>query len=272
MIEKGHFWKHFRKLLVMVICASAFYGVVELMRQISHGTVDEWLRYTFRWRGIAKFLLLNLDFFGFHLWYFHAVLYCLIIFYYADKWGLTKYLRYSTPILLLLPFLAAITQLDCIYYRNFLFMGLPCMMIGRMIREDKDQLFSFLSKRQYMWVITALSLLLSYVEMYCINLIYSDGGVRDIYAFTLPIVLPFFYGCLRHPDFGKDSWLAVIGRKYSAYIYIFHVAVGRNLLPLIGLSSVLNEYTQPFVIFGISLCVAWLFDKALHCVRASKTS
>ncbi len=268
MAQKGHFWKHFRKILVMAICSSVLYGALKLQGQIRHGDVDEWLRSTFRLRHIADFLLQNVDFFGFHLWYFHTVLYALVIFYFADKWNLTKYLRYATPILLLILFAATFTRLNCTYYRNFLFMGLPCMMIGRLVSEGRDQSFSFLAKQRYMWVYAALSLLLAYTQKFVLNQIYPGVVSRDMYVFTLSLLLPFFYWCLRHPDFGKDSWLAVIGRRYSAYIYIFHVTVARLLQPRIEDSPFLNGYTIPFLVFGVSLCAAWLFDRILHWTRS----
>ncbi len=43
MVEKGNFWKHIRKLLVMVICASALYGAYALQGLIRLGTLGEWM-------------------------------------------------------------------------------------------------------------------------------------------------------------------------------------------------------------------------------------
>lgn len=268
MVGKGHFWKHFRKLLVMTVCSSALYGVYELQKHISLGDLDEWLHFISRLRHICAILLNISTLFGFHLWYFYAVLYGLVIFYFADKWKLTKYLRYATPILLLILFAATFSSLPCSYYRNFLFMGLPCMMIGRLISEGKDKSFSFLANHRYMWLYAALSLLLSYAQKFFLSHLYSGIVSRDIYVFTLPLVIPFFYWCLRHPDFGRGAWLAVIGRKYSAYIYIIHVIVAYQLLPRVEALSPPIGYTIPFLIFGTSLCVAWLFDKILRTIRA----
>lgn len=49
----------------------------------------------------------------------------------------TKWLRYDAPFLLFLFFVANFTPWHP-RFRNFLFMGLPCMMVGRSIRENKD--------------------------------------------------------------------------------------------------------------------------------------
>ena len=265
MVEKGKFWKHIRKLLMMVICASALYGINELQTMINLGTLDKWISNTFRLKSIVGMIVYNGTLFGFHLWYFYAALYCLIIFHYADKWRLTKWLRYASPLLLLVLFFSNFKPIPHVPTRTFLFMGLPCMMIGRCIRENNDKAFRFLSNERYLWIFTFGSLLLAYGEMFLFRTMYHDRGAREMYIFTLPVFLPYFYWALRHPQFGEGSWMAIIGRKYSAYIYIFHILVGRTLLLYIEKGdSLLIKAAYPFMVFTISLCVSWLFVRLLQ--------
>ena len=267
MMEKGNFWKHIRKLLLMVLCASALYGVWELQHQIRHDTLAEWIQNNIRLRHFIGLLVFDNDMFGFHLWYFYAVLYDLVIFYFADKWKLTKWLRYAVPILLFLHFVGNFTPWSP-RFRNFLFMGLPCMMIGRLIREKEDSAFSFLAKGQYLWIYTVVSLLLIGGEMLVLNKMYADRGIRNMFVFTLPLLLPYFYWALRNPSFGEGSWFATIGRKYSAYIYIFHVLAAHLLAHVLERdASLLSKAIYPFLVFGISLCMAWVFAKVLHLIR-----
>jgi len=267
MVEKGNFWKHIRKLLVMVLCASALYGIVTLLVQIRHNTLQEWMTNNFRFKNIIRLLVLDDDMFGFHLWYFYAVLYDLVIFYLADKWRLTKWLRYATPLLLLFHFVANFTPWYGLF-RNFLFMGLPCMMIGRCIREGKDQAFCFLAKQSYLWIYTFGSLLMIAGEMWLLSYMYpdkADKGIRNMFVFTLPLLLPYFYWALRHTSFGEGSLWATIGRKYSAYIYIFHVLAGRFLGHVLERdASLFSKAVYPFLVFGISLCIAWLFTRVMQ--------
>ncbi len=268
MEEKGKFWKHIRKLLIMVIGASVLYGINELLDMRSQGTLDEWISNTFRLKSIVRKIIHDSPLFGYHLWYFFAALYCLIIFHYADKWRLTKWLRYATPVLLLVLFFSNFKPIPHIGTRTFLFMGLPCMMIGRCIRENNDKAFHFLSNERYLWFYTFGALLLAYGEMLMFRTVYHDNGAKEIYIFTLPVFLPYFYWALRHPQFGEGSWMATIGRKYSAYIYIFHVLVGRTLLLYIEKGdSLLIRAAYPFMVFGISLCVSWLFDRLLKWMK-----
>ncbi len=260
MVEKGQFWRHIRKLVIMVLCASALYGAVTLTSQIWHDTLGEWVSHTFRLRHIVGLIIRNDDMFSFHLWYFYAVLYDLIIFYLADKWKLTKILQYATPALLLLFLIGNFTPWFS-FLRNFLFMGLPCMMIGRCIRENKDKAIRFLSNERYLWIYTFGSLLLACGEMWLLSCL-TPHGSRNMYIFTLPMILPCFYWSLSHPRFGEGSWIATIGRKYSAYIYIFHVLAFMLLWKVVKRdASLVMTAIYPFLVFGISLCMAWVFVK-----------
>ena len=261
MAGSGKFWRHFRKIVIMALCASALYGAVTITSHLRHDTLGEWVSSTITLQRIAGKIALDSDLFSGHLWYFYAVLYDLIIFYFADKWKLTKWLRRAVPFLLLIFLLSNFTPWN-IRFRNFLFMGLPCMMIGRMIWEKKDAAFSFLAKKQYLWIYACASLLMIVGEIYALY------GVREMYVFTLPLTLPFFYAALRNPTFGEGTIWATIGRKYSAYIYIFHVLVAK-ILRFWGFSadSLLTRAIYPFIIFGVSLCMAWGFVKLLQWIK-----
>lgn len=266
MTRKGTFWKHVRKLLVMAICASALYGAYELQRRIGLGSVGKWADKTFQTENLVNWIAFNADLFSPHLWYFYSALYCLVVLHFADKWRLTRWLRYAIPLLLLVHFARNFTPLPKTLVRNFLFMGLPCMMIGRCIRENKDGAFRFLSSQRYLWAYSLGSLLLVCGEMRLLSFVCSDNGVREMYVFTLPMILPWFYWALRHPRFGEGSLAATTGRKYSALIYIFHILIGRllqeNIMPKD--SFWLSGDIFPFIVFAISLCLAWLFVQLLQ--------
>lgn len=268
MVEKGNLWRHIRKLLVMVLCSSALYGVVEVQHMIRHDTFQEWISNTFKLRPILRMIAYDYDLFAMHLWYFYAVLYDLVIFYFADKWKLIKYLQYAALLLLFLFFIGNFAP----WYmklRNFLFMGLPCMMIGRLVGEKKDFVFSFLARKQYLLLYTSIFLFLIVIEMAVYNSLYGGLGIREMFIFTLPFILPWFYWALRNPTFGEESVFATIGRKYSAYIYIFHILAARLLSHIVEWDTpLLSRVIYPFLIFGISLCMAWLFAKMMQWCKA----
>lgn len=240
------------------------WGVGGVQNAIRDDTLQSWIDKMFSLRHIGYCVVCDVDLFGFHLWYFWAVLYGLIIFRLADRWKLTGLLRCVAPLLLLMFFIGNFTPWSRMT-RNFLFMGLPCMMLGRLIQERNGGKLSFLADSRYLWAYVCGSFVLVVVEMFVLNQMYADRGVRDMYIFTLPMLLPLFYCALRNPSFGEGSVWAVIGRKYSAYIYIFHVLVScllRLLVPWNTSSLVIAVY--PFVVFGISLGVSWMFLKIVE--------
>ena len=148
------------------------------------------------------------------------------------------------------------------------------MMVGRIIRENKDKAIRFLSNERYFWIYIFCSLLLTCGEILLISYSssdVSDRGVRNMFIFTLPMFLPYFYWALRHPHFGEGSWLATIGRKYSAYIYIFHVLAATGLGHIVGRGdSLLTKAIYPFLVFGVSLIMSWLFVYFMQCLRKSR--
>lgn len=265
MEAKGTFWKHVRKLLVMAVCSSALYALWGLLYNIERNNLDRWAGKTFQMDRFVDWIAFNADMVSPHLWYFYAALYSLIVIHFADKWRLTRWLRYAIPILLLVHFTRNFVPFPKVFARNFLFMGLPCMMIGRCVRENKDAVFRFLSNRRYLPVYTFGSLLLSCGEMWLLSVACSDTGVREMYIFTLPAVLSLFYWALRHPRFGEGSLMATIGRRHSAYIYIIHILVGIWLSDFIGKDdSPLTKFAYPLLVFAGSLSMAWLFDQLLQ--------
>lgn len=265
MIRDGNFWRHIRKLVIMCVLSSTLYGICSFLKAWQHDSVDTWADSMFGLRHIAFCVITDRDLFGFHLWYFYAVIYDLIVFYMADKLRLTRHLKYMTFALLLI-FLAS--NFTCWYSltRNFLFFGLPCMMTGRMIREGRDKHFSFIGKRKYLPAVVCISLMLCYAELWY-------HGVREMFVFTIPLILPFFYHALRNPELGKGSLPALIGRRYSAFIYIFHIIVFKTMQKFIPLiipdNKVIKAITLPILVFGLSLLTSYVFVKVNEWMCAS---
>ncbi len=260
MIKKGNFWRHVRKLLVMVLCASALYGVWTLQHEIRHDTLGEWIGNNLNCLTLRRAIIYDKDVFAFHLWYFYAVLYDLVIFYFADKWKLNKWLPYAAFLLLFIFLMTNFTPWNG-KFRNFLFFGLPCMMVGRMISENKDAAFSFLGKKEHFRLYTCSFFFLVCAEFVMFYFLFGYRG-REMYFFTLPLLLPIFYWALRNPTFGEGTVWAIIGRKYSAYIYILHVLAAELLSRFLKKdASFLVNVIYPFLVFGISLCMAWAYVK-----------
>lgn len=254
--EKKTFWRHFRKLFVMVLVATSIYLMWELQHVMRHGEWQEWIDNLLRPGRLARWVVYNESLFGFQLWYFYALLYDLLLLHYADKWKLTSCFKWLVPLLLAVYFFAHYTHshfsLSAQIYRNWLVWGLPCMMLGRWIREGQDTAYSFMSDERRCWLYASVSFALVCAE-WLIGTLRHGRMDHEMYVFTLPLVLVFFYWALRHPQFGQGSLLAWIGHRHSANIYIIHVLVAYVLKHFFFCDTSWKQWMFALFVFALSL-------------------
>lgn len=171
--ETSKFRKHFKKIVIMTICASLFYGLVSLTSAVSSGNLDSWIDSKINLKTIVVYALFDIDLFQSHLWYFYALIYDLLIIYYLAKKKKTHYLYYAIPLLLFGFFLLQYLHYPNCYYRNWLFEGLPCISIGMFIREYESKIKKFFTHTQLV-VCFVFSLILSLSELLLHK--YLQGG------------------------------------------------------------------------------------------------
>lgn len=257
------FRKYLIKITSLTVFSTLFYTLISYIQSQtgSHVSAD-WFAQTFSMKSMLIWVLLNGFMLAGHLWYFYALLYVLIIIY------ITRKIRKMNMLYMVIPFLFLGDYLLSFYgyivcYRNFLFLGLPYVLLGSLLRNYENRILDMFNKSRTLilgFVVTCISLC---VEM----LVYKLAGcivVRDHYLFTLPMVVCVFIWALRNPHYGANSFFAFAGKKYSAYIYILHVFV--ITLLGVGMKFVLGEevyqnLTQsslfrnsyPFLVFGVTL-------------------
>lgn len=260
LLVGSRFSSHIRKLLVMVIGSSTLFGVYFFSNAFRHGTLTEWIAATFSLDVIVENILKDLDLFGGHLWFIWASIYDLLLLRLLDKFGLSKSLSFIVPILLLIFFAFNFTPYDD-DVRNWLFMGLPCMCIGRWIREDEKKWLKVFSTPRCCRAIAVVSFILICAE-FSVQRFFLGFLPRNMYIFTLPLVVSVFYMALRNPDFGKDSFVSKIGHRYSAFIYIIHYLINCLFSSYLGYFDGWKKYiVYPVVVFMISLLMAMLWGK-----------
>ena len=79
-----------------------------------------------------------------------------------------------------------------------------------------------------------------------------------------PMPFAAFMLMLSYKSLGQGTWLETIGEKYSGNIYYFHIAVIIGWKALNAHSPLLSEiyeYGGAFIVFFISLGIAWLVVK-----------
>lgn len=266
LLESGKFWKHVKKLVVMVLLSSLFYGMIKFLISCHNGDISEWLHNTFSLGNIFNCFINGNDLFIFHLWFFYALIYDLILLKLADKYGFMKCLKVLTPILLFVFLFSNFFQTGYSWKRNFLFFGLPFVVFGRLIAEGNDGYLSIFCKPKFFTYIVIGSLLMTWVEIFVLYLL-TNTWQRETYVFSIPFVLSVFYWAIRNVNYGKGSVFATIGSRYSAYIYIFHVAVIILVDFFIHRDSLINLALNKMLVYSFSIIVpvifVWLRNK-LH--------
>lgn len=110
------------------------------------------------------------------------------------------------------------TRISSIFSDNFLTSGLPFVMLGGFLKLYVEN-----TKRTVAISFQILLLALCYIELAVLYFINSRNG--DVF-FTTPLLSAFiFIWFIRHPDFGKKSWMRIVGKEYSLSIYLLHVLV-----------------------------------------------
>lgn len=257
------FRKHLIKIIYLTVFSTLLYFLISYIQShVGSQVSSDWLVQTFNMKSILKWILFNVPITGNHLWYFYALLYALVIIFVTFRLRRIKILYMILPFIFLGNYLLSFFG-HIVYYRNFLFLGLPYVLLGCLFRNHENRILNIFHKSR--------TLILGFILM-CISLclemlVYQLSGytvIRDHYLFTLPMVTCIFILALRYPHYGADSFFALAGKKYSAYIYILHVLV--IVFLGFGLKFVLGEETYqnvrqnnlfrnsfPFIIFGLTL-------------------
>ena len=278
VVKKGRTAGQIKKLFILMVEANLIYFVWKWLYTAVLSDVS-FLSSTFTVKNMLKFLFLNDSPLSGHLWYLGAILYSLIIVFIANNLKLGKILYWLTPVLLLMDLVFGKYSLvlfnrefPYILVRNFLFVGIPYFCIGRMIREGLGQKI----KKN-----TAALLIFIFSMTTCIErfiLVSTDmNPTRDHYISTTFLAIVVFLFILKcdsgkeHVNLDKlqarEDWLtdllAIIGWKYSTWLYILHpifiTCIG-TVMSKIGLQGV-YKYMGPVVIYVVTIVFLLIVDR-----------
>lgn len=267
------FKKHFYKIVYLTVISTFFYSVFDYTRSIFGESSFNWFSQTFDLKNVTRWLLLNSTdhIIAYHLWYFYAIIYVLIIIYIAKKNNKMGFLFKVMPFLILGHYL--INNFSGIYYRNFLFSGLPHVLLGYVFRVYEKQLLNIChSSRTLIYNLIVICICI------CLELlVYKTTGVkvlREYYLFTAPALICVFLLVIKHPNWGAGSIFSKIGKKYSGHIYIMHVFT--MYLIQYGLIFIFGNYTYlkimqnnifknsyAFIVFGFTLLIVYIGNNLL---------
>lgn len=243
--------KQIRKVAILFVEAnliycvwSYFYGAVSgIFPVISFDT-------------LLKFVFLNESPFSGHLWYLGAVLYTQIVIYFLEKWQLKRAIYMTIPILLLTDIvfgkysiLLFGREFDYLLVRNWLFVGIPFFSIGMLMNEKK--------LRIGWWGIPVFTLT-TILERF---LLVRNGlnAARDQYISTIFLSISVLSFALEYKG-SINNWLAQIGNRLSAWIYIIHpifITCFTFIASRIGIQKVWG-YVGAVFVFVISVVFVYI--------------
>lgn len=142
---EGHLKRSIGKIFQILVWSTLVFAAVKFLFAFKNNDFS-----FLNLKTLGKFILLNENPFGFHLWYIGTYLYALIIVYFSVKSNKLKYIWWSVPILLMLDLCLGKYSLvlwhkefPFILVRNFLCVGLPYFSIGMLLKRWKEPILDF---------------------------------------------------------------------------------------------------------------------------------
>ena len=252
---QSRIWKSVKKVIPIIVILQVFYALI-FPPNIGSITSEYWRYLQWVFLGFNNYVT------G-HLWYLSAVLFGLLFF--GGYLRIMKGRRVPLLFLLILPwiFIGPYRMLlfgkpESAFVFNFLTRAVPFLAMGYWVRANEEHLL------KYRWI-NIFFLVLTLMGIECLLTWCLSGYTYAPSAIAL-FLMPFaaFMLMLSYKSLGQGTWLETIGEKYSGNIYYFHIAViiGWKALNAHGsLLSEIYEYGGAFIVFFISLGIAWLVVK-----------
>ena len=251
-----------KKIFKLVIEANFLYLLWDIFYAVLSYNSD-FFSSAFTTKNFLKFIVLNESPLKGHLWYLGAILYVLLIVYAFDKIRIGKVLYLLTPLLLLgdLAFgkysvLIFGREFPYILVRNFIFVGIPYFCIGRLIRSG----FGLKVKKNVLVILVVVFLATSLLERFILVGL-NANAVRDHYISTTFLAVSVFLFALK--CHGGNKKLALIGRKYSTWLYILHPIFITCIGMIAHKVSVygIYKFIAPIVVYITTLIFLVIVDK-----------
>lgn len=210
--------KKIKHILTLIIISNLIY----VLYLIISGNI-QYILGIFNPKNLIKIIFFNDNPFRTHLWYLNAVFYCYIIYYIfykiiqeknnkIRKVGLLSAILLLISYVLISMFYINMDRADKTFIiRNFIFVGFPFFVIGRMI--NKYQIFNMISNKK-IYIIMIISTALMILESYFY--------LSELYIGNIFLAISIFTFCIKNPLIFKEKILEKIGEKYSIYIYYTH--------------------------------------------------
>lgn len=257
-----------KKIFLLFAAANTLSLLAGCCKALVTGTLQSFLGTLLQFQTFINFAVWNEPLFGRHIWYLGAILYTLVIVYFARKANAVKWLTMLTPVLLSLSLIFGKycmvllgKQIPYLYVRNFLLMGLPYFLIGKLLFEHRKAI----SDRFTNGIFVACLLIFSIstlVERYI--LVTNRVNASNDYYISTPflactVFLKFTQLRCQKPGAFAGA-LRGIGKRYCTWIYLLHPL-------MIGAADLITgeklKVLRPVVTFVLTLAVCIAVSKLL---------
>ena len=224
----------------------------------------------FSGKNLLDLLLFNESPLAGHLWYLGAILYVLVIVLLMDKFNCRKILYYLTPVLLVADLMFGKYSLlifhrefPYILVRNFLCVGIPYFCMGNLVREKR---YPEKWNKKVLQVLIVVFAITSLAERFA--LVNAElNATRDHYFSTTFLAICLFVYALKSNR--RNERVAVIGRKYSTWIYIIHPIFITAFSMVVGKLGIKSIYrcVAPIVVYCAALIFLIILQKVKTALR-----
>ena len=257
--KKKDWKKYIIHALLLLLGATLLYGAFEFAGCLYSGRS----MCTWQWAKIfIKWIFFNVNPFHYHLWFLGAYLYVIILGACIDKFNLWRWIYWLIIPLLIARFSIQYTDLPPYITRNFLFIGLPCFLMGSWLRKNQSLCVSHLTNGKFIWVCLVTAILPfgeDYIWENILGVQYGDFITSYILAFLLLLAAVELPSVLQR-------YLPSNARSLVLGIYIIHPMVQiiyTHILPQEAL-ILYNTWLAPVVVFITSWLVC---DITLRAVK-----
>lgn len=257
-----------KHVTIIFLGSSLLYIVYKCLGGIKEGLSSLFTPVT---KIFVDLLMFNQPSWSEHLWFLPALIYTYIVFFVFEKLKITKKMYILIPVLFLAGVaLKEISTLNIIpleiicngyFCRNFLFIGIPFFLLGHYIRANEEKIVNKFSD-----TVLVIMFVLGSAEAIALNLWYLS---KSVYIGSFVAVFALFVFTIKNEDKIRNSSLALkvalLGEKYSLYIYILHILVrnvvikATELLPILKSPYEALTPIMPILIFIATLIVSIIY-------------
>lgn len=273
----------FVRILLLAVFASLCYLLVELSRQQTMPMVMKRLREIFSPLAWRDLLLFNMSSISDHLWFLAALAYCILIDLLlsnifqrvrhgrAIRWGIAACLLFGGLVVYHVLTSCMGSSFPLYMYRNFLFVGLPFYMTGKLLRGS-----AFMKKALPTPLYPILFLAFTGITLAEYYLL----GVWELYLGSIMTACLLVHLAHNHPLENTGRFVAAIawlGKNTALTIYIVHVFI-LDIVREIYRANLPWQYEPglyhliPIAVFCISLLAGVLVSlfKTVPAMRSAK--